>query len=68
MLLDISADMLLLNAEFCDVADQSEVFGECIGCTRKCSCTKIKSCRCWNVGSKNRFPLYSEEVGVGMYY
>ena len=29
--------VLLLAAEFSEVADQSELFDECSGCTRKCS-------------------------------
>ena len=29
--------VLLVAAEFGEVADQSKLFGECRGCTRKCS-------------------------------
>ena len=57
----------LVLADCCgDVADQSELFGDCIGCTRKCSCTKLKSCLCCVVGGKNGLALSSDDVGVGI--
>ena len=38
--------VVLVLADWGDVADQSELLGDCNGCTRKCSCTKLKSCLC----------------------
>ena len=38
--------VVLVLAGWGDVADQSELLGDCNGCTRKCSCTKLKSCLC----------------------
>ena len=38
--------VVLLLADCGEVADQSELFGECSGCTLKCSWTKLKSCLC----------------------
>ena len=58
---------LYLRIDCCgDVADQSELFGDCIGCTRKCSCTKLKSCLCCVVGGKNGLARSSDVVGVGI--
>ena len=56
--------VVLLLADCGDVADQRELLGECNGCTRKCSQTKLKSCLCWNVGGRKRFALNSDGVGV----
>ena len=65
--LGVRCGVELVLAEFCgDVADQSELCGDCIGCTRKCSCTKLKSCLCCSVGGKNGFALSSDDVGVGI--
>ena len=49
-----------------EVADQIELCGECIGCTRKWSSTKLKSCLCWNVGGRKGFALNSDDVRVGI--
>ena len=38
--------VVLVLADCGDVADQSELCGDCIGCSRKCSWTKLKSCLC----------------------
>ena len=57
---------LLFAAELGVVPDQRELFGDCMGCTLKYSCTKLKSCLCWKAGGKNGFPPNSEEVGVGI--
>ena len=55
MLTEVSVDeewfvlcdvVVLLFADGGEVADQSELFGECSGCTLKCSWTKLKSCLC----------------------
>ena len=54
----------MVLADCGDVADQSELFGDCIGCTRNCSWTKLKSCLCWNVGGKKGLALISDGVGV----
>ena len=56
--------VVLVLADWGDVADQCELLGDCNGCTRKCSCTKLKSCLCWNVGGRKGFARNSEGVGV----
>ena len=38
--------VVIVLADWGDVADQCELLGDCNGCTRKCSCTKLKSCLC----------------------
>ena len=58
--------VVLLLADCGDVADQRELLGECNGCARKCSGTKMKSCLCWNVGGRKGFALNSYGVGVGI--
>ena len=55
---------VLVFADCGDVSDQNELLGDCNGCTRKCSSTKLKSCLCENVGGKKGFALSSDGVGV----
>ena len=43
---DLFGVVFVLIVFWGEVADQIELCGECIGCTRKLSCTKLMSCLC----------------------